>query len=72
VFIGVVQGHSFTSVSPNSVTVAAGATTARFQVNVTTDIRSDASGTPMDAGLGCISTRIGAQTGVRACISVGK
>ncbi|MBD2859844.1 hypothetical protein IB286_12595 [Spongiibacter sp. KMU-158] len=72
VFVGVVQGHSFTSVSPNAVTIPAGATTGQFQVHVTTDIRSDASRTPMDAGLSCISTNIGSQVGVRSCVSVGK
>ncbi len=72
VFLGVAQGRSFTIVTPLSVSIPAGATTGTFQVQTSTNFLSDSSGTPMEAGLGCISARIGAQQSVRGCISVGK
>lgn len=71
VVVGVVQGRSFTSVAPVLVSIPAGATTGTFQVRTTNNFLSDASGTPMEAGLGCISANLGAQQGVRGCISVG-
>jgi len=72
VFLGVVQGRSFTSVAPASIVIPAGSSTGDFQVAVTTNILSDASNTPMDAGLGCIGARIGVQASSRACVGVGK
>ena len=72
VFLSVVQGRSYTSVSPASISIPSGGSTGTFQVAFTPNILSDASNSPMDAGLACLGARIGAQTSVRGCVSVGK
>ncbi len=72
VFVAVVQGFSFTSVSPASVFIPGGSTTGTFQIQLTANFLSDGTNTPMTSGLACAGARIGAQAPVRGCVSAGK